>query len=152
MSSTLGFVAIVVIYLTIGILAVVGTAALSQRFLRPKAEQIFYAAFLIAIASFYLAFNAYFETAGSWRTELTAVAFFSLFGLAGVRFPVALILGYPLHGLWDLLHELNAHGAGQDGALTAIPLAYGAFCATFDLGAAVYVYLRRRAWIAAWGH
>jgi len=151
LSSTLGFVAIVVIYLTIGILAVVGTATLSQRFLRPKAEQIFYAAFLIAIASFYLAFNAYFETAGSWRTELMAVAIFSLFGLAGMRFAVVLILGYPLHGLWDLFHELNAHGA-QDGALTAIPLAYGAFCATFDLGAAVYVYLRRQAWSAAWGH
>ena len=149
MSSTLGFIIIVVIYLTIGVLAVIGTAALTQRFLRPKAEQIFYGAFLIAIAAFYIAFNAYFQTPGSWRTELTAVACFSLFGLAGVRFPVALILGYPLHGLWDLLHELNAH-AGKSVALTAVPLAYGAFCATFDLGAAVYAYLRRKEWGAAW--
>jgi len=79
------------------------------------------------------------------------VAAFSLFGLAGVRLPAALILGYPLHGLWDVLHEINAH-AGQNGALTAIPLAYGAFCATFDIGAAIYAYLRRKAWRAAWGH
>jgi len=150
-SSTLGFVIILVIYVSIGILAVVGAAALSQRFLKPKTEQAFYAAFLIAIAAFYLAFNAYFETAGSWRTELTAVAFFSLFGLVGVRFPAALMLGYPLHGLWDLLHELNAH-AGSGYALTAIPLAYGAFCATFDIGAGIYFYLRRKEWRAAWRH
>jgi hypothetical protein len=149
MSSTLGFVTIVIIYLTIGVLAVVGTAALSRRFLKPKAEQIFYGAFLIAIAAFYIAFNAYFETAGSWRTELMAVAFFSLFGLVGLRFAVALMLGYPLHGLWDLLHEINAH-AGGGHALTAIPLAYGAFCASFDLGAAVYAHLRRKEWRAAW--
>lgn len=149
MSQTLGFIVILVIYVTIGVLAVVGTAALSMRFLKPKAEQIFYAFFLIAIAAFYLAFNAYFETAGSWRTELTSVAFFSLLGVTGIRFPAALTLGYPLHGLWDLLHELNAHGVGGR-ALTAIPLAYGAFCASFDLGAAIYSHLRRKEWGAAW--
>lgn len=149
MSSTLGFIVIVIIYLIIGVLAVIGTAALTQRFLRPKTEQIFYGLLLIAIAALYIAFNAYFQTAGSWRTELTGVACFSLLGLVGVRFAVALILGYPLHGLWDLLHELNAH-AGKSVALTAIPLAYGAFCATFDLGAAVYAYLRRKEWGAAW--
>ena len=149
MSSTLGFVIILVIYATVGVLAVVGTAALSQRFLKPRAEQIFFAAFLILIASFYLAFNAYFDTAGSWRTELMAAAAFSLFGLAGARVPAALILAYPLHGLWDLLHEINA-GVGGGHALTAIPLAYGAFCATFDIGAAVYAYLRRQAWGVAW--
>lgn len=76
MSSTFGFAIILVIYLTIGILAVVGTITLSQRFLRPQAEQIFYAAFLVAIAGFYLAFNAYFQTVGVWPTELMAVGFF----------------------------------------------------------------------------
>ena len=59
------------------------------------------------------------------------------------------MLGSPLHGLWDVLHELNAHGGGGH-ALTAIPLAYGALCLTFDLGAAIYSYLRRPAWSAAW--
>lgn len=54
----------------------------------------------------------------SWR--------FVAIGLLGMRLPVAVIVGYSLHGLWDLLHELQAHGAYsafQPGQLTAIPLA-----------------------------
>ncbi len=151
LSSTIGFIVIIVIYVTIGVLALVGTATLSRRFLRPKAEQIFYAAFFIAIAAFYIAFNAYFQTSEAWRTELMAVAVFSLFGVVGVRLPAALVLAYPLHAFRDRILELNAHGAGGH-ALTAIPLAYGAFCATFDVCAAVYVYLRRKEWSAAWAN
>ena len=32
-------------------------------------------------------------------------------GLLGARLPFALVVGYSLHGLWDLLHELQEHGA-----------------------------------------
>jgi len=74
-------------------------------------------------------------------------------GLLGVRLPFALIVGYPLHGLWDLLHELQAHGAYsafEPGQLTAIPLAYGVFCAAFDFCIAAYFYARRADWSAAW--
>jgi hypothetical protein len=59
-------------------------------------------------------------------------------GVAGV--------GYSLHGLWDLLHELQAHGAYsalEPGQLTAIPLAYGIFCAAFELCVAAYFFTRR---------
>jgi hypothetical protein len=73
--------------------------------------------------------------------------------LLGVRLPFALIVGYCLHGLWDLLHELQAHGAAsvlEPGKLTAIPLAYGFFCAAYDFSVAVYFYRRRAEWNDAW--
>ena len=47
---------------------------------------------------------------------------------------------------------LTAHGvysAFQPGQLTAIPLAYGVFCAAFDFCMAAYFYARRAEWIAA---
>jgi hypothetical protein len=62
------------------------------------------------------------------------VAFVAI-ALPGALLPFALIVGYSLHGLWDLLHELQAHGAYsafEPGQLTPIPLAYGVFCAAFD--------------------
>jgi hypothetical protein len=49
--------------------------------------------------------------ATSWRVETAVVVAFVAIGLLGVRLPFALIVGYSLHGLWDLLHELQAHGA-----------------------------------------
>lgn len=78
---------------------------------------------------------------------------FAAIGLLGVRLPYALIVGYSLHGLWDLLHEFQAHGtysAFKPGQLTAIPLAYGVFCAAFDFYMATYFYGRRAEWIREW--
>jgi hypothetical protein len=104
------------------------------------------------IAAFYLAFAAYFGNATAWRAETAAVVVFAAIGLFGARLPIALIVGYPLHGLWDLLHELQAQGlsAFEPGQLTAIPLAYGVFCAAFDLSIVAYFYARRAEWDAAW--
>jgi hypothetical protein len=87
----------------------------------------------------------------AWRLETTVVVAFVAIGLLGARLPFALIVGYPLHGLWDLLHELQAHGACSafgPGQLTAIPLAYGVFCAAFDFCIAGYFYSRRAEWSA----
>jgi len=83
-----------------------------------------------------------------------AVLCFVLIALAGIRVPYALIAGYLLHGLWDVIHELHAH-AGlsvfEPEQTTAIPLAYGAFCcATYDLCMAGYFFTRRADWNAAW--
>jgi hypothetical protein len=66
---------------------------------------------------------------------------------------VVLMAGYALHGGWDLLHEVQAHMqvnvfGGREA--TRIPLAYGAFCATFDWAMVVYFAYRRRHWGAAW--
>ena len=126
MGHMLGFVVIVILYAVIGLMAAAGAISIARKFLTPKAEQIFYAMFLIMIAASYLAFAAYFGVVTAWRLETTVVVAFVAIGLLGARLPFALIVGYPLHGLWDLLHELQAHGACSafgPGQLTAIPLA-----------------------------
>ena len=151
--SMLGFVVIVILYAVIGLMAAAGAIFVARKILAPKAEQIFFAMFLIMIAAFYLAFTAYFGVATAWRLETAAVVAFVTIGLLGARLPFALIVGYPLHGLWDLLHELQAHGAYsafEPGQLTAMPLAYGVFCAAFDFCIAAYFYARRAEWSAAW--
>jgi hypothetical protein len=149
----LGFVVIVVLYAVIGLMSVVGAVVMVRKVLGPRAEQTFYGLFLVMIAAFYLAFAAYFGSAMAWRLETAAVLAFTAIGLLGARLPSALIVGYPLHAAWDLLHELQAHGAYsgfEPGQLTAVPLAYGVFCAAFDLGMAAYFYGRRTEWAAAW--
>jgi hypothetical protein len=151
--SMLGFVVIVILYAAIGLMAAAGAIFIVRKILAPKAEQIFYALFLIMIAAFYLAFAAYYGAATAWRTETAVVVGFVALGLLGARFPLALIVGYSLHGVWDLLHELQAHGGGSPfapGQLTAIPLAYGIFCAAFDFCMAAYFFTRRAEWNAAW--
>ena len=151
--STLGFLVIVILYAVIGFMAAAGAISIIGKILVPKAEQIFYAMFLIMIAAFYLAFAAYFRVPTAWTLEAAAVLVFVAIALPGVRLPVALIVGYSLHGLWDVLHELQAHGAYsafEPGQLTPIPLAYGVFCAAFDFCMAAYFCSRRAEWIAAW--
>src|SRR6516162_1631136 len=151
--SMVGFVVILLLYAVIGLGAAAGVILIARKALAPKAEQIFYAMFLIMIAAFYLAFAAYFAVATAWRLETAVVVAFAAIGLLGARLPFALIVGYSLHGFWDLLHELQAHGvysAFQPGQLTAIPLAYGVFCAAFDFCMAAYCYVRRAEWTAAW--
>lgn len=149
----IGFVVIVALYAVIGLLAAIGSIYLSRKMFSPKAEQIFYAMFLIPIASFYLAFASYFRETTAWRLETFVVLGFVVIALLGARLPFLLIAGYSLHGVWDFLHELQAHGghAGFDpGQLTAIPLAYGFFCAAFDFYVAGYFYTRRAEWNADW--
>lgn len=144
---------IVVLYLTIGVLAAVGSVVIARRLFPGKGEQVFFALFLIPIAGFYLAFTAHFRDAAAWPTETAGVAAFALLGLLGVRLPALLALGYFAHGLWDLVHELHAHGMRQVlGAweLTDLPLAYGAFCLAFDWWVVAFVVRRRSDWNAAW--
>lgn len=152
-SSMIGFIVIVTLYITIGLMSAAGSIFISQRIFTPKAEQIFFGIFFIPIAGFYLAFTAYFGIETAWPVESTGVLAFVAIGLLGIRIPFALIAGYPLHGLWDMLHELHAHGGFsvfEPGQATAIPLAYGVFCATYDVCMAVYFYTRRSDWAAAW--
>src|ERR1700688_750544 len=92
--SMLGFVVIVILYAVIGLMAAAGTIVIARKIPGPKAEQIFYAMFLIMFATFYLAFAAYFEVATAWRVETAVVVAFVAIGLLGVRLPFALIVGY----------------------------------------------------------
>jgi hypothetical protein len=144
---------IIVLYVCVGILAAAGSIFISQKLFSAKAEQIFFALFLVAIAAFYLAFTAYFRDQGAWRLETGAVIVFALFGIFGLRLPVVLIIGYCLHGIWDVVHEVHAYcGVSSFGTheLTELPLAYGAFCAAYDWCVVGYFYTRRREWNAAW--
>lgn len=144
---------IIVLYTGIGLLAAAGSIYIAQKLFSAKGEQIFFGLFLVAIAGFYLAFTAYFGDQAAWRLEIDAVIVFAAFGLLGLRVPSMLIIGYSLHGVWDLLHEIHAHaGHGSFGAqrLTELPLAYGAFCLAFDGCIAAYVYTRRSEWNNAW--
>jgi hypothetical protein len=152
-SSAIGFIVIVALYITIGAMSAAGSVYISKSIFSAKGEQIFFGLFLIPIAGFYLAFTAYFEDKDAWQLEATAVAVFAVLGLVGARVSFALIVGYLLHGLWDAVHEFNAHA---DGSLlgprqtTSVPLAYGFFCATYDFLMAAYFYTRRNHWHAAW--
>lgn len=148
----LGFAVIALLYVVIGVMAAKGTIGVFGRLLTPRAEQTFYGVFLIVVALIYLAFVGYFGAVTAWHMEAAAVAGFVLMGLVGMRLPSALMIGFCMHGLWDSLHELQAHGGHslfEPSRLTAIPLAYGFFCAAFDFYLAVHFYGRRDAWNAA---
>jgi len=144
---------IMVWYAGIGALSAAGSIYFSQRFVPAKHEATLYGLFFIVIAAFYLACTAYFGDAAAWSLETVAALAFAVMGCLGTRVPVVLIAGYALHGGWDLLHEVQAHTqadvfGGREA--TKIPLAYGAFCATFDWAIAVYFVYRRRVWVGAW--
>jgi len=102
---------------------------------------------------FYLAFAAHFGNKDAWPLEATAVAVFSVLVLVGIRVAFALIAGYLLHGVWDGIHEFNALAGSSllsPRQTTSVPLAYGFFCATYDVLMAAYFYTRRNDWQAAW--
>lgn len=144
---------ILILYIGIAALAAAGTVTLISKRLSPRIEQIFFGVLLTPIAAIYLAFTAYFGADDAWWLEAAAVLLFALLGTLGSRVVVVLVLGYVLHGAWDLLHELYLHvGVGVDGAanLSEIPLAYGVFCAAYDWCMAVYFVSRRKQWNAAW--
>lgn len=152
-SSAIGLTVIVALYISIGVMSAAGSVYISKSILSAKGEQIFFGLFLIPIAGFYLAFTAYFEEKDAWQLEAAAVAVFAVFALVGVRASFALIVGYLLHGVWDAVHEFNAHAGGSLLGLrqtTSVPLAYGFFCATYDFLMAGYFYTRRNYWHAAW--
>jgi hypothetical protein len=94
-----GFVVIVILYAVIGLMAAAGTIFMARKILDTRAAQIFYAAFLIMIVAFYLAFAAYFGVATAWRLEAAVVVGFVAIALPGARLPFALVVGYSLHGL-----------------------------------------------------
>src|SRR5215510_13165578 len=126
---------IIVLYAGIGLLAAAGSIFISQQLFSARGQQIFFALFLIAIAAFYLAFTAYFGDQGAWRLETGAVIVFAVFGILGLRLPVVLIIGYSLHGIWYLVHDIHAHGRVTllaPHTTTDLPFPYAAFCAAFD--------------------
>jgi hypothetical protein len=139
--------AIMLWYAGIGVLAAIGTATVTRSQLSPRQEQAFFALFLIPVAGMYLIFIGYFGDWSAFRPELWAIVVFVVLALLGLRLPAALVIGYALHGAWDLVHEVSAQlasGAGGARQLSAIPLANGAFCAAYDWYVAGYLVVRRK--------
>lgn len=133
-------------YLVIGLLAAIGSVTISRSRFSPRVEHRFFALLLVLIAAMYLVFVAYFGDDSTFRPEVWAAAVFAAFGFLGLRWPVLLVLGYALHGGWDLAHEIWAQlepAAGGARPLTDIPLAYGVFCAAYDWYIAGYFFTRR---------
>ena len=136
-------------YIVIGVLAAVGTVTISRARLSPRVEHVFFALLLIPVAAIYLAFLGYFGDAPAFRAEGSAVAAFVVLALLGLRLPVLLMLGYGLHGAWDLVHEIGVlldSAPGASSPLTNIPLAYGVFCAAYDWYMVGYFSTRWTAW------
>ncbi len=150
----MALVAIMSWYIGIGVLAAIGTVAICRARFSPRVEHIFFSLALTPIAAMYLAFVGYFGDNSALRSEAYAVVVFVALGLLGLRLPASLLLGYALHGAWDLFHEVSVNvGTASAGArnVTAIPLAYGVFCAAYDWYMVGYFYTRRAAWRAAAG-
>ena len=140
---------ILFLYLMIGLVAALGSVTITRPRFAPRTEQIFYSLLLIPVAAMYLAFVDYFQDPASLRIELWAALAFVAMALLGTRFSLLVIVGYALHGAWDLVHEIVAHqtaSAGNPSSLTPIPLAYGVFCAAYDWCIAGYAYVRRHQW------
>src|SRR5258705_6897376 len=94
--SMLGFLVIVVLYATIGLLAAAGAISITRKIFGPRAEQVFYGLFLVFIAAFYLAFVAYFGNAAAWRGGNGSVGFFAPGCGFGLRLPPPLVIGFGL--------------------------------------------------------
>jgi hypothetical protein len=144
---------ILILYLGIEVMSAVGSITISKKLFSAKTEQIFFGFLLTPIAALYLTFTAYFGSIAAWRLEAITVVIFAVLGTLGMRVPVVLLVGYATHGVWDLLHELHINavvGVYGTGRLSAIPLAYGVFCATYDWCMTGYFYTRRKQWNAAW--
>ena len=145
----MALLAIMLWYIVIGVLAAIGTATITRSQFSPRVEQVFFALLLIPVAGMYLTFIGYFGDSSARGPELYGIAVFVVLALLGLRLPSALILGYALHGAWDLVHEMSVHlasGSGSARQLTDIPLAYGVFCAAYDWCVAGYFVVRRSAW------
>ena len=147
-----GFIVIAFMYFGIGVMVIFGCVYLSRKMFAPRAEQIFYALILMPIAAFYWACIAYFNSPQAVPLESSAIILFIALALAGMKNIWVLIAGYVLHRLWDSVHEIAPHlsiGSIDSLNITEIPLGYGIFCATFDIGIALYFFSRRKAWRAA---
>src|SRR5258708_9745534 len=116
--SMLGFLVIVVLYATIGLLAAAGAISITRKIFGPRAEQVFYGLFLVIIAAFYLAFVAYFGNAAAWRVEKDCGVFFAPLGPFFKRHPTAPAIGFSPLRSWALVRQPLPPGPISDRQIT----------------------------------
>jgi|LWDU01.1.fsa_nt_gi hypothetical protein len=56
---------------------------------------------------------------------------------------------YIFHALWDVLHEIFVSEISAGITWTQVPAGYAAFCPTYDIIIAYYVYLNLDRWSTA---
>ncbi len=144
---TMSLIGILLLYIGIGVLAAIGTVTITQQRFSLRTEKVFISLLLLPVAAIYLAFVDYYQSPAALRLELWGVGLFALLGLLGTRITLLIMLGYFLHGCWDLGHEILGLREIPSGTnLTPIPLAYGVFCAAYDWCIAGYILRRRSTW------
>ena len=145
-SQFIGGLVVAMLYVVIGLLGAIGSILIFRRIFQGRWEQIFWASFLVVIAAFYLSFAAYFgASTHAWKTEVAGVAVFVVCAVVGLFFRPAIAVGYVMHGLWDLSHDLS--GSSLAGlSITEIPLGYAIFCSTYDFVVACYLMISNTAW------
>jgi hypothetical protein len=145
-SQFIGGLVVAMLYVVVGLLGAIGSILIFRRIFQGRWEQIFWASFLVVIAAFYLSFAAYFRASThAWQTEVVGAAVFLVCALIGMFFRPAVAVGYVMHGLWDLSHELS--GSSLAGlSITEIPLGYGIFCSTYDFVVACYLMISDTVW------
>jgi hypothetical protein len=145
-SQFIGGLVVALLYAVVGLLGAIGSILVFRRIFQGRWEQIFWTAFLVVIAAFYLSFAAYFgASTHAWQTEISGVAVFLVFAVGGLFSRSAIAVGYVMHGLWDLSHCLS--GSSLAGlSMTEIPLGYGIFCSSFDFVVASYLMISDTAW------
>jgi hypothetical protein len=145
-SQLIGGLVVALLYAVVGLLGAIGSILVFRRMFQGRWEQIFWTAFLVVIAAFYLSFAAYFgASTHAWQTEVSGVAVFLVFAVGGLFSRSAIAVGYVIHGLWDLSHCLS--GSSLAGlSITEIPLGYGIFCSAFDFVVASYLMISDTAW------
>lgn len=145
-SQFIGGLVVALLYIVIGLLGAIGSILIFRRIFQGRWEQIFWAFFLVVIATFYLSFAAYFRAStDAWQTEVVVVAAFVVCAVGGLFFRPAIAVGYVMHGLWDLSHSLSGTSLGGL-SMTEIPLGYGLFCSTYDFTVASYLMISDTAW------
>ena len=147
-SQFVGGLVVAMLYAVIGVLGAIGSILVFRQIFQGRWEQIFWSAFLVVIAGFYLSFAAYFDAStDAWRTEVIGVAGFLVCAVSGLFSRRILAAGYVMHGVWDLSHCLS--GVSLSGlSLTETPLGYGIFCSIYDFVVAGYLMISDTAWHA----
>lgn len=143
----MSLIGILLLYTIIGAMAAIGTVTITQQRFSLRTEKVFISLLLLPVAAIYLAFVDYYQSPAALRLELWGIGLFVLLGLLGTRITILMVLGYFLHGCWDLGHEILGLREIPSGTnLTPIPLAYGVFCAAYYWCIAGYILKRRSSW------
>lgn len=129
------------------IVAIPGTIMVTRRFLKAPVEKAFYALTLIPIALIYIGFTYYYGDLSAIGAELFGVLIFLIFSLLAQFVATwVLVVGYISHAIWDLLHEVFVVQLMEDVTWSQVPIGYAAFCLTYDLIIAFYVYKNIDRW------